>query len=128
MEQRKTVGQIGEKVAVDFLRKKGYEILGTNYQNSRGRRLGEIDIIAREKESEEIVFVEVKTREYQKYKDTLPEENITRSKLRKLEKIANSYLLKYRLRDKPFRFDAVSIWLDLASRKAKVKHLRSICL
>lgn len=128
MEKRKTTGQIGEKVAARFLQKKGYAILETNYQNSRGWRLGEIDIIARENNSQEIVFVEVKTREYEKWKDTLPEENITRSKLRKMEKIANSYLLKHHLRDKPYRFDAVSIWLDLSAKKAKVKHLRSICL
>ncbi len=128
MEKRKTTGQIGEKVAAHFLQKKGYAILETNYQNSRGWRLGEIDIIARENNSQEIVFVEVKTREYEKWKDTLPEENITRSKLRKMEKIANSYLLKHRLRDKSYRFDAVSIWLDLGAKKARVKHLRSICL
>jgi putative endonuclease len=128
MEKRKTTGQMGEKIAADFLRRKGYEILGKNYQNSSGRRLGEIDIIAQEKESGEIVFVEVKTREYKKWKDTLPEENITRSKLRKLEKIANSYLLKNNWRDKDYRFDAISIWLDLPAKKAKIKHLRSICL
>lgn len=122
------IGQIGEKIAADFLRRKDYEILETNYQNNSGYRLGEIDIIAKDKKSEEIIFVEVKTRDYQKYKNTLPEENITYNKLRKLEKIANAYLLKHRWRDKPFRFDAISIWLDLASRKAKIKHLPSIYL
>lgn len=122
------IGKIGEKVAANFLIRKGYEILETNYQNNSGYRLGEIDIIARDKKTEEIIFVEVKTRDYQKYINTLPEENITRSKLRKLEKIANAYLLKHALRDKPFRFDAVSVWLDLASRKAKIKHLPSIYL
>ena len=125
---KNNVGQIGEKVAADFLRQKGYDILETNYKNNSGYRLGEIDIIARDKKSEEIIFVEVKTRNYQKYKDTLPEENITYNKLRKLEKIANAYLLKQHWRDKPFRFDAISIWLDLASRRAKIKHLPSICL
>ena len=128
MKKRKTTGQMGEKIAADFLQRKGYEILGTNYQNSSGYRLGEIDIIAKDLSSEEIVFVEVKTRDYQKYKETLPEENITRSKLRKMEKIANSYLLKNNLRDKPYRFDAISIWLDLKEKMAKVKHLKSICL
>jgi len=128
MEQKKNIGQMGEKVAANFLRRKGYEILGTNYQNSSGRRLGEIDIIAREKESGEIVFVEVKTREYEKYKDTLPEENITYSKLKKMERIASSYLYTHRLREKPYRFDAISVWLDLALRKAKIKYLKSICL
>lgn len=128
MENKKRIGQIGEKVAAEFLRKNGYKILDTNYQNSTGRRLGEIDIIAQEKESDEIVFVEVKTREYQKYKDTPPEENITYSKLKKLEKIASAYLYAHRLREKAYRFDAISVWLDLASKKAIVKHLKSIYL
>jgi len=127
MESSKThFGSQGEQIAADFLKKNGYAIMEMNYKNSAGRRLGEIDIIA-QKDSE-YVFVEVKTRNYEKYKDTLPEENITYNKLRKLEKIANAYLLKQHWRDKPFRFDAISIWLDLASRKAKIKHLPNIYL
>ena len=128
MENRKQIGQLGEKIASDFLIRKGYTILDTNYQNSTGHRLGEIDIIAQDKKIGEIIFVEVKTREYQKYKDTAPEENITYSKLKKLEKIANAYLYTHRLRDNPYRFDAISVWLDLSSKKAKIKHLPSIYL
>lgn len=128
MENKKQTGETGEKIAAGFLERKGYEILDTNYQNTSGRRLGEIDIIAREKKSEEIVFVEVKTREYQKYKNTLPEENITYSKLKKLEKIANAFLYNHNLREKSYRFDAISIWLDLAFKRAKIKHIKNICL
>jgi putative endonuclease len=125
---KSNLGTIGEKIAADFLVRKGFKILDKNYKNSSGYRLGEIDIIAKDPVLGEIVFVEVKTRDYQKYGQTLPEENITYSKLKKLQKIANAYLLKKKWRDKPFRFDAISIWLDLTSKKAKIKHLPSIYL
>jgi putative endonuclease len=54
------IGEVGEKAAKKFLKKKGFKIVELNYQNNKGRRLGEIDIIA--KKDGEIVFVEVKTR------------------------------------------------------------------
>lgn len=121
-------GKTGEQVAANFLQDNGYKILEMNYQNSLGKRLGEIDIIAEDKKAGELVFVEVKTRRFQGNEDTLPEENITRSKLRKLSRIAGSYLNKKNWQDKNYRFDAVSVWLDWESRTAKVKHLKSIYL
>jgi putative endonuclease len=122
------IGQAGEKVAEEFLQKKGYVILGRNFKNDTGRRLGEVDIIAEDKENDELVFVEVKTRDFQKYRNTLPEENITFNKLKKLSKIANAYLYKNNLRDKNYRFDAISVWLDFETRNAKVKHIQDISL
>lgn len=124
----KQTGATGEQVAANFLKNKGLEIVEMNFKNDSGRRLGEIDIIARDKTSDELVFVEVKTRDFQKYQTTLPEENITRSKLRKISRAAENYLRQKQLRDAAYRFDAVSVWLDYASRRAKVKHLRNIYL
>ena len=49
----KVVGDNGEDVACEFLKKQGYKILSRNYR-IRG---GEIDIIAQDKEY--LVFVEV---------------------------------------------------------------------
>lgn len=123
---KKTIGATGEQVAANFLREKGYEILDMNFQNDSGRRLGEIDIVARDNHDNEIVFVEVKTRDYQKYGHTLPEENITHQKLRRLAKIAAAYLRKNHLDDCNYRFDAISIWLDYATRMAKIKHIKGL--
>ncbi|HCP08519.1 MAG TPA: YraN family protein [Candidatus Moranbacteria bacterium] len=124
----KSTGETGEQVAADYLRSKGYAILEMNYKNDFGRRLGEIDIIAEEKSAQEIVFVEVKTREFSKYGDTLPEENITFHKLRKLARIASAYLRQKGWEDRNYRFDAVSVWLDYDTRKAKIKHIPNISL
>jgi len=118
---KRQLGDIGEKAAAKYLKSKGYEILGFNFQNNSGRQLGEIDIIAKDKE--EIVFAEVKTRGMEKYGDTLPEENITRAKLHKMDKIAQVYLRRHKLENAPYRFDALSVWLDLAQKTAKIKHI-----
>ncbi|MDP1833813.1 MAG: YraN family protein [Candidatus Moranbacteria bacterium] len=121
-------GQDGERVAANFLKSRGYRILDMNFQNGSGRRLGEIDIIAKDPSQNEIIFAEVKTREYTRYKNTLPEENINRQKLRKLDKIAAFYLKKNGLESCGYRFDALSVWLDYETRRAKIKHIPNIYL
>lgn len=119
------IGKIGEQAAAKFLKDSGYEILEMNFKNDSGRRLGEIDIIAKDP-ADEIVFVEVKTREYQKYQNTLPEENITSAKLRKLSRIASAWLNYKNLKDAAYRFDAISVWLDQETNTAKIKHIKNL--
>lgn len=121
-----TTGAIGERVAANFLTGKGYQILDMNFKNNSGRRLGEVDIVAKDPARSEIVFVEVKTRESTCYGNTLPEENITYQKLRKLAKIAIIYLRQKKLENHAYRFDAISVWLDFGTRYAKIKHIESL--
>lgn len=119
-----STGSKGEDVAVEFLKGKGYKILARNFKNFRGRQLGEIDIVA--EKNKEIIFVEVKTRSLEKYRETLPEENITRGKLHKLSKIANSYIKTNNLWNCFYHFDAISVWLSNDGKNAKVKHIENI--
>lgn len=128
LNSKENIGKQGELIASNFLQDHGYKILEMNYKNSLGKRLGEIDIIAKDKAADELVFVEVKTRRLQGNEDTLPEENITRSKLHKIMRIAGSYLNRQNWQDKNYRFDAISVWLDWKTRTAKVKHLKNIFL
>ncbi|MDD5397049.1 MAG: YraN family protein [Candidatus Moranbacteria bacterium] len=114
----------GEKAAANYLKKNGYKILETNFCNKAGRRLGEIDIIA--KEGSEIVFIEVKTRDKCSKHSNLPEENINRSKLYKLNKIANFYISSKKLYSTPFRFDAISLISDSENSTAELRHLKNI--
>lgn len=123
---KNNLGILGEEAAVKYLEKNGYEILDRNFKNDFGWRLGEIDIVAKDKKENELVFVEVKTREYNKYKNTLPEENITYQKLKKLSKIANLYLRLKNLDSEAYRFDAVSVWFDQETKEAKIKHILSL--
>lgn len=120
----KNLGSRGESLAVKYLKSNGYKILEKNFKNNRGKQMGEIDIIA--KKNNEIIFVEVKTRELKECENVLPEENITSLKLKKLEKIANFYLKINDLWDSPYRFDAISVWLNESQKEAKIKHIESI--
>ena len=53
---RQRIGQTAEDIAAEFLRAQGLEILQRNYR----RRLGELDVVARERDI--LVIVEVRTR------------------------------------------------------------------
>lgn len=123
-KEKISTGGLGEELAAKFLKKKGYAILEKNFQNPYGKRLGEIDIIAKNKN--EIVFIEVKTRTLENYAGSLPEESITPAKLHKLCKIANFYLKKSGLSDSPYRFDAISVWISRDHQQHKLKHIEHI--
>lgn len=122
----KGLGKQGEEIAVKYLKKKGYKIMEKNYRNEKGKQLGEIDIIAFQKK--EIVFVEVKTRQLEKYQSVFPEENITQTKLCRLNKIASFYLRQNNLWDFSYRFDAVSVWISQDGKSFKIKQLENIFL
>ena len=98
---KKLLGRAGEKLAVDFLRKKGFKILKTNYRSP----VGEIDIIAEDKSA--IVFIEVKTRSSDNYGS--PCEAVDSKKQEKYYKIATYYLQKEKKIDSECRFDVVEI-------------------
>jgi putative endonuclease len=59
-QQPKSLGQLGEELAQEEYKKRGYKIIAANFFNKKGLRLGEIDFIASDKKK--IIFVEVKTR------------------------------------------------------------------
>lgn len=119
-------GSRGENSAVRYLESQGYKILETNFCNKIGRRIGEIDIIA--KENEQIVFIEVKTRKISPLNSSLPEENINIKKLYKLNKTAMFYLRQKDLLTSSFRFDAISITANPLEKTAKLRHLKNIFL
>ncbi len=124
--ESKEIGTAGETIAANYLLKNGYEILETNFQNNLGYRVGEIDIIAREYETGEIAFVEVKARKKGSWGSENPELAITRSKYKKLTRIIGRYLRQNNLEDVPHRLDAIAIEMDTASRKANLRHLKYI--
>jgi len=80
---KKSLGKRGEDIAEKYLLEHGFEILDRNFQN----RYGEIDIIAKDKDT--LVFVEVKTRLSEKF--GLPEEAVTPLKIKKITKSGQYY-------------------------------------
>lgn len=102
--QRGLLGKKGEKLARQFLRRKGYRIITANFSC----RYGEIDLICRD--GDVTVFVEVRTKSSCAY--GLPQESIMAKKIRHLLTAAQFYITNYvqgQPEEKAFRFDVVSI-------------------
>ena len=95
------MGRAGEKRAADFLKKKGYKILETNYKT----HIGEIDLIVQDGDT--TVFVEVKTRINDEY--GAPSQAVNIKKQEKYYKVATEYLVRAKKMDGPCRFDVVEI-------------------
>lgn len=95
------LGKRGEKAAVAFLKRQGFEILETNWTCFAG----EADIIA--KDGTTLCFIEVKTRTG--IQKGFPEESITARKRSRYERIAACYLQGYDEVNIRVRFDVISI-------------------
>ena len=98
---KKLLGRAGELKAEEFLKKKGFKILKTNYKT----HCGEIDIIALDGEC--LVFVEVKTRSSEEF--GLPSEAVTIKKQEKYFKVALEFLQREKKLDSQCRFDVIEI-------------------
>ena len=101
--EKKELGKKGEELAIGFLKKKGYRILERNYVC----KLGEIDIIAKERDT--LAFIEVKTRTSTLF--GLPELSVTPFKQMQISKAALCFLKEKHLEEVKARFDVVSILL-----------------
>lgn len=113
----KRIGDMGEDMAVQFLKKKGYKILDRNYRC----RFGEIDIIAKYKNY--YIFVEVKTRHDTSY--GRPIESINSLKINRILKTLNFYLCQNKIHDSNIRIDAIEVFLN-NSNDAKINHIENI--
>lgn len=112
MAQHIKTGQEGEKLALEYLVRKGYAILDTNWTFEKY----ELDIIAQI--GADIVFVEVKTRTSSSH--GFPEQAVTRKKAQTLFDAAEVYLEEKGLENE-IRFDIISILL--AKKEPDILHL-----
>ena len=98
------IGEKGEQSAVNFLKRRGYIIVTTQYR----AKTGEIDIIAKDKEC--LVFVEVKTRRSTLY--GFPAEAVNYKKQRKIINTALCFLKQRGITDSACRFDVLEVYLQ----------------
>lgn len=101
---------------------KGYIIVDQNYRN----KYGEIDLIAKEKNNDSLVFIEVKTRMGEQF--GIPEDAINFKKKAKLIKNAQAYISwnkKARNFDS-YRIDAICIVLDENKQINRIGHYQNI--
>jgi len=115
----KGLGNIGEKAALDFLRKNDYKIICTNF---RAGKLGEIDIIARDNEC--ICFIEVKTRSSLSY--GIPSESVNSRKQKVIRKVASVYLARTHASESSVRFDVVEVYVRRKGYGAEVTKINLI--
>jgi putative endonuclease len=119
-DARRVLGQLGEDLAVDYLKKHGYTIRERNY---RVARRGEIDIVAEEAGC--LVYVEVRTRRGRGY--GTPEESITVAKKLRLVELAMSYRQSHKGAAMPAdeRIDVVAVEMMPAGRLFRIDVIRN---
>lgn len=111
---RRALGQEGERIAENYLRDKGYQILARNYRS----KLGEIDLVVQKNRI--VIFVEVKTRGSAAC--GAPEEAVDGRKIRKLYQVASCFLKESRLEDRDVQFDVLSVFISAPGKEPCVTH------
>ena len=115
--KRKELGIVGEKLAKNFLKKKGYRIYETNFRC----REGEMDIIAGKNDC--LVFVEVRTKASIDFGS--PEESMTFAKREKLVTVALSYLNNHQNQPSTWRIDFIGVELDHNGKATRIEHIEN---
>ena len=113
MIDRKEIGALGEKLAGDFLKKRGYHIIENNYRCPRG----EIDIIARHKDC--LVFIEVRTKTNLSF--GTPEESVSNAKKAKMRLTAAFYLHSQEKLPKSWRIDFVAVEINNNGKARRIE-------
>jgi putative endonuclease len=115
--EKKEIGSLGEKLASEFLKAKGYRIKCVNFRTP----FGELDIVTTHKGS--IVFIEVRTRTTSSLGP--PFLSVTRIKQAHIIKNALFYLKRYGRVDSDWRIDVVSVKLDCNRALENIEHIEN---
>lgn len=114
-------GKLGEKIACEYLVKKGYHLVEPNFHT----RLGEIDLILNK--NKRLVFLEVKTKFGEEF--GTPEEMINKHKLSQILNTANVFLQKNPRIGQTlpsFQIDVVCIVLNPDRSVKRISHWENI--
>lgn len=116
MGRNNLAGAWGEALAAQYLQKKRYKIIATNYRT----RFGEIDLIAANRNF--LVFVEVKLRKSDKFASAF--EYVDVHKQERLRTTAGIYLSQYPTDLQP-RFDVIEIYAPQGTEtiKPQIHHM-----
>lgn len=118
MYSKREIGNKGENLACRYLIKSKYKIVERNFRC----RQGEIDVIAYDNESMELVFFEVKTRTNFYY--GLPSEAVNMQKKRHIMNSIKYYLYCNKIEDIFIRIDVIEIVFYKGCYK--LNHLKNI--
>ena len=112
------IGKTGEDIAVEYLKELGYYIIERNFVALQG----EIDIIAKDHKSKEIVFVEVKTRTNKQYGN--PIDAVNNLKQKHLIKTIEYYVYSKHLENEFIRIDVIEVYFN--NGKYTVNHIKQV--
>ena len=112
---KQLLGKEGERIAEEYLKKKGYRLVERNYRCAAG----ELDLIVLDHRV--VVFVEVKTRTGQTFGS--PFEAVEFRKQRKMIQAAQYFLAEKKLQQRDARFDVVGI--SWPARDPMVEHIEN---
>ena len=116
------LGDLGERVALEFLERSGYRIVLANFTAPIGRDIrgtqvkGEIDIVALDEDT--LCFVEVKTRSAVDFAGPLS--NVDLRKQRVVTRTARVYRRLFAIQNMKHRYDVVTV-IDPASDEPAVE-------
>ncbi len=112
------LGAFGEQCAADYLAAQGWQIINRNWRC----HLGEIDLVARDPETNAVTFIEVKTRSGVGFGS--PFESITQEKRARLGQLAAQWMKTFGHPGK-IRIDAIGV-LKNPGRSPQFSHLKGI--
>lgn len=118
MNYLKNIGKYGEKLACDYLVRKGYEILELNKKIS----FQEIDIIA--KKNNNYIFIEVKTRTNNIYGRA--DEAFNSRKINGIKKAIQGFIFENNLDEDIFQIDLIAVDINRFKKIANIKHYKNI--
>lgn len=125
-KDRKEAGKIGEQIAADFLKKRGFRIVARNFS----KPWGEIDIIA--EKGGILRFVEVKTLTFRYLPDVSrennhyrPEEQAHSAKLKRVARTAEMYM-NANNDQREYQIDVIGVFLDKNKRLARCRFFEQV--
>ena len=112
-------GRWGEDLAVRHLERLGLVVLERNWRS----RTGEIDIVARDGQTDTLVFCEVKTRSSEDFGSPLAA--VTPRKVRRLRALASEWMRAHDRSAREMRIDVIGILLSTRGAPY-IEHLRGV--
>lgn len=107
---RRTLGQLGERLAADYISEAGLHVIDTNWRD--GRR-GELDIVAADPTADCYAVIEVRTRVGHQYGSGYA--SVDMRKYRRLRALAAAWV-KTQESQRHIRIDIISVTLNAATR------------
>ncbi|MCF7877545.1 MAG: YraN family protein [Candidatus Omnitrophica bacterium] len=111
------LGNLGESIAKDYLKKKGYKIIDQNYRT----RYAEIDLIAIYRRV--LIFIEVRTKIGERFGS--PEETLSKKKINKITRNCLAYIYQNGWK-KDYRIDAICVVFEENKGLERVSHYKNI--